>query len=196
VQESELCKIDNIRNRQAKIIYLGNPSSSGIPLDMDLLNDAATEISKMHKSWSFTLIGITEDDFCQKVRQPLAPNIEFKGHVSREEVFKELSQAAMGLVIYPNSTYFRDSFPIKIVEYAASGLAIVASCTDSHKRILSNQTCLFFDSASLSSLVKAIDYLISNPSRRVDLAINARQWATHFTYQERVRRILQEVCKM
>ena len=102
---------------------------------------------------------------------------------------KKLDLLNVGLVIYPNSLYFQDSFPIKIVEYAARKITIIASDTLAHRRILGKNKALFFNEGSSLDLVNCILVLYENDRLRKELAFNAFDWAKKQTYQKRALRI-------
>ncbi|WP_420178114.1 glycosyltransferase [Paenarthrobacter sp. TA1.8] len=55
------------------------------------------------------------------------PNVDWRGEVSALEVARVLATAAIGLTPYTDSEFNRSSFPLKTLEYLASGLPVVAA---------------------------------------------------------------------
>lgn len=55
------------------------------------------------------------------------PSVEWVGHVAPERLPALLSSATVGLTPYADSAFNRASFPLKTLEYLASGLPVVAT---------------------------------------------------------------------
>ncbi len=55
------------------------------------------------------------------------PNVDWRGEVSPLEVARVLGTAAIGLTPYTASEFNRSSFPLKTLEYLASGVPVVAA---------------------------------------------------------------------
>ena len=188
VNESELrfkkfpSKIDKFR-----VGYIGSSQSSGNILDIKQLIDAAVSINALNLNIEFNIFGLNIDKLNLNTKLP--PNISFFSRVPRSEIMKKLDLFNVGLVIYPNSPYFQDSFPIKIVEYAARKVPIIASDTLAHRRILGKNKALFFNEGSSLDLVNCILVLYENDRLRKELAFNAFDWAKKQTYQKRALRI-------
>ena len=143
-----------------------------------------------HKDWAVKIIGIDGLEFEDLSRREVSPNIEILGRLNHFDAMRELEKASIGLVIYPDSDYFRDSFPIKIVEYASKGLAIVASDTTAHRRILTEELCIFYKFDLVDDLLQALTTLIGEERLRVSLSEKARVWAEQRTYTNRVAKVL------
>jgi glycosyltransferase involved in cell wall biosynthesis len=183
----------NSRPKQKKLIYLGNPYSSIYPLNVDLLNEVGYHISDLYPDWVLEIIGIEECFFTSNISRAKCKNILLPGVLSRKNAHLKLATASIGLIIYPNHRWFQDSFPIKIVEYSAASIAIIASDTLSHKRILDDQRCVYFDLGSIESLKLSVSRLIEDTSYRNRLATNSRAWSEYFTYENRVKKILEKL---
>ena len=179
--------------REERIIYVGNSSSGGIDLNCNLLNEVAFRVFHDHPEWTIDIVGTSKEVFVKKIRRPLASNIRIIGVVDRENIPEYLAKSKVGLVIYPNLEWFHDSFPIKIVEYAAAGLGIVASDTVSHRRILNESLAVFFNVESVVSLSNQINRLIENSDQLEALSNNATAWVKQFTYRSRVENILNKL---
>lgn len=175
------------------IVYLGQSHNGQIPTDLNFINNVACEISNTHPNWKFEVIGIDFEYFKKNVTKPLASNLQICGYLPRNRILNHLEVASIGLVIYPDTNWFRGSFPIKIVEYAATSVAIIASDTPSHRGILSESNCLFYSHGSVASLCSKIDYLIKDPEKIDFLTKNSYIWSKRLTYKNRVKKILTEI---
>jgi len=176
--------------KENTIIYVGHAYSLNYSLNINLLNEAAKNILKLYPNWKFKIIGIEENFFRLNITSPKSPNLELTGIIPREEVLIKLATASIGLTIYPNNKWFKDSFPIKIVEYSAAGLAIIASKSISHTRVLDDARCLYFEIDSVKSLVDKLDLLIKDKKLRNRLAKNSQSWSQNYTYENRASSII------
>ena len=191
VNSSELKFLKDSRECKEKIIsYIGHIHQVGNFLDTDLINNAAILIHRKHPEWRINIIGITKDEFRIRLTSKIAKNLNFYGQLSRGEVLKALKVSRIGLVIYPDTKWFQDNFPIKIIEYAAGGLGIVASDTESHRSILGENLCVYFEPGSHHKLAEAVIKLIENPVLLDKISIRSQLWARNFTYEIRAKKII------
>ena len=194
VNTEEIEYFDSFRNKKLNtIIYVGNTSSGDYVLNVNLLNNVALSLIDTHPEWTIEIIGVSESFFSSQIKRHISPNIKLIGQIPRELVIKRLAVASIGLVIYPNSKWLNDSFPIKVIEYAAAGVAIIASKSVAHLRILDDQKCVFFEIDSVDSLTNSIEKLILDSSYRSLISRNANNWSRSFTYDKRVHNILGEL---
>lgn len=184
---------DVVELKSNTIIYLGNPQSGEYDLNVNLINDAAQIILKTHPDWTIQVVGIKEDFYARNIKNRISKNVQVIGSIKREEVLRYLSKAKIGIVIYPELDWFKDSFPIKIVEYSAARLAIVASDTTSHRRVLDESRCIFFKVDSHLSLAAKISEAVNDKELLDSLARNSNKWVRNLTYQNRISTILEKL---
>jgi hypothetical protein len=182
--------LEHLKSKENKIIYLGNYTSGGHQLDLNKINKLAFEIDKLYPDWKFEIIGIERSVVEESCNEVLSKNISVLGRLSREQLIENLKYAKIGLVIYPNYEYFVDSFPIKIVEYAAAHLSIIASDTIAHRNLLNSSMCVFFSYESAASLLLAVTKVINDPKYGNEISRNAFNWSKELTYEKRVKNIL------
>jgi glycosyltransferase involved in cell wall biosynthesis len=60
--------------------------------------------------------------------------VKFKGYLDRSQVVKELSSSQVGLLVLNPIRKYRESYPVKLFEYMASGIPIVMSNFESWKK--------------------------------------------------------------
>ena len=194
VNAEEIEYFNSFKDKKKKtIVYVGNTTSGTYVLNVDLLNSMALALIDTHPDWIIEIIGVPESFFNSQIEHYISPNIKLFGYLPREQVIKRLAVASIGLVIYPNSKWLNDSFPIKVIEYAAAGVAIVASKSVAHLRILDDQKCVFFEVDSADSLADSIKKLILDSTYRSHVSHNANNWSKSFTYDKRVDNILGEL---
>lgn len=176
--------------RRKNIVYVGNIESGNIRLDLKNLISVTRLMLKTNPEWTFEIIGISINQVEQSGHFVNSPNLKFLGQLPRDQVMKKLKTSTIGIVLYPDLPWFHDSFPIKIVEYSAAGLAIVATNTISHRRILSAKRCLYFEPNSSGSLYNAIIKLIENKPIQIELSSNSKNWSKKLTYENRVSAVI------
>jgi hypothetical protein len=179
--------------RKKKIIYVGNLFSGSHKLNVNLINELAHEILYDYPEWIIEVIGINRDSFRGSCAREIPSNLSIIERLGRQDVMIKLAESKIGLVIYPNDEYFHDSFPIKIPEYSAARLAIIASETKAHRNILDESRCIYFKSDSLTSLKESLVRLIGDEKLQLKLAQNSFKWVGNLTYERRVEVILKQV---
>lgn len=191
VNENELKREVRKKSQAAFTVgYLGTSHSSGNVLSLTSVLRAAAECKSQGLDTRFKLIGISSDEAKHIFKQSIPDNLEFLGRVNRKAALNLLDTFDVGLVLYPNSKYFIDSFPIKIVEYAARRVPILASDTHAHRMILGKDKALFFNLDSERSLLDSILELKSSLILCDSLSKNAFTWVESHTYQRRAHLVL------
>lgn len=171
--------------------YLGSPHSSGNRLSLQTFIGAARVAQEKGLNIKFEVVGISREEVDNKSFQDSYSNINFWGRVKRSEVFKYIDSFDIGIVIYPDTLYFQDSFPIKIVEYAARRILILASNTLAHREILGTDKAYYFDSKSPLDLLEKVLSISKHPDLATEVVDNAFKWVSEFSYQSRAIKILE-----
>lgn len=168
--------------------YLGSASSSGNRISFRPILKAAENYLQNDARVAFCLVGPTPEELTAEGDIPR--NVQVMGRIRRDEVIPVIDKFDVGIILYPDLEYFEDSFPIKIVEYAARRIPIIASDTKAHRNILGNDKCLYFDLKSIESLEQGIDKILFNKGAVAEMTNNAYEWVEKLTYEERVRKVL------
>ncbi len=112
----------------------------------------------------------------------LVLRVDFRGPVAPEDVPAHLAGAAIGAAPYPRTDDEGDQYfsPLKVYEYLAAGLPVVASRTGQLPEVLEGLGVLVPPSDP-AALAAAIDALAADPARRAALgrAGRARAVARH-----------------
>jgi glycosyltransferase involved in cell wall biosynthesis len=115
---------------------------------------------------------------------------KFIDHVPHEALSDYLGLIDFGVLPYRESTYNAQRFPLKSLEYAASGISIVASNTKSHLNLLNTENSTFYESGNYVDLACKIFELNLNPEIAEDKRTIARFWAKNFSYKARAEAFL------
>jgi glycosyltransferase involved in cell wall biosynthesis len=191
VNRNELINPNMLRTKNNTIIYVGTFESGGVKLDCSFINELAQLIYKGYPEWNFEIVGINRNQFENQIQKSASPNIRFFGYVPRIDVLERMKLAKIGLVSYDKNEYHQ--FPIKIVEYAASGLLLLVSDTSIHRQILGAEKCLYYIPLNAKAAFKSFVKLQVDQNLMNELRICSLKWVENFTYEKRVNRILQKI---
>lgn len=184
---------DNNVPKENTIIYVGNFQSYTHKLNVNLINELGYFLGKNYSTWKVEIIGIDPNIFAAACNKKISKNITINGRLDRVSMFKKLGRAKIGLVIYPDTNYFKDSFPIKIVEYAIAKVTIVASNSEAHTSILGKDKCVYFECESQTSLNSSVASIINSNELSSKLSEKAFEWASNLTYDKRINTILKRL---
>ena len=85
------------------------------------------------------------------------------GYLSREEVRQTLLKSVAGMVVLEPTINYLDSIPVKMFEYMASGIPVIASDFPYWRKLIESVECaLFVDPLDAKDIGKAIDKLIQD----------------------------------
>ncbi|MDE9517142.1 glycosyltransferase family 4 protein [Xenorhabdus bovienii] len=159
-------------NRRKQICYIGGLSK------VRGINEIIESVALVKSPIDMILVGeFSEDSFAQEMRKKNAWNkIKETGWLNREEVRATLNNSIAGLVtLHPIINYF-DALPIKMFEYMAAGIPVIASDFPLWKKIINENSCgLCVNPLDPYSIAESIDYLINNPEKARLMGKNGRR---------------------
>jgi 1,4-alpha-glucan branching enzyme len=165
---------------------------------LDILLDAAPEIVKKIPETRFILIG--DGPEIQKLKnivieKKLGSNVEFKGWIPRTEIPYHLMESCIGVGPLRATEVTKNALPIKVLEYMASSLPILAAEGTLQDDILKDGQNGYFVKNS-DDLAKKIIFLLQNDQDREMMGQKSREMASHFDWKNIVNCILEEYRKI
>lgn len=102
--------------------------------------------------------------------------VKFLGYVGREEVKSTLATSVAGVVVLHPTRSYIDSLPVKMFEYMAAGIPVVASNFPLWRTIIDDAQCgLCVDPLEPQEIANAMDYLVTHPDEAIAMGENGRR---------------------
>jgi glycosyltransferase involved in cell wall biosynthesis len=140
------------------------------------------------------MVGGFPDDLGRlKNMQPTtSSNVRWIGQKSRAEVLEWMAAADVGIL--PTSAKYNIgklyTSPLKLFEYLAAGLPIIASDVPSSREILDDKCAIFFNPDDGNDFVKAVKIYLRMPEiKRKELSVQAKNRSISYTWSSRASSI-------
>jgi len=158
------------------VLYHGQISGANY---VHLFIRAAAKIATRWKDVRFLVVG--GGDHLDEAKDLAAHldsghRIVFTGEVPHRKVPEYIAQADIAVACFEDNEQSRCKSPLKLVEYMASGAAIVASRVGEVPRMLGDCGILV-EPDSVDAIVLGIEKLLAQPELRLSLSIKARKHA-------------------
>lgn len=118
--------------------------------------------------------------------------VKFLGFLKRSEVKGLLAESQVGLVtLHPLKNYL-DSLPVKMFEYMAAGLPVVASDFPYWRKILEENDCgISVDPLSPEKIAEAVNWLMDNPRKAEKMGVNGKNAVQkHFNWSNEENKLI------
>ena len=103
-------------------------------------------------------------------------NVKYLGFLNRSEIANVYQKASIGMVTLHPTLNYKDSLPVKMFEYMAAGLPIIASNFTKWKQIIEEYKCGITVNPNESNDIKqSIEYLINNPKEAKEMGENGKK---------------------
>lgn len=141
------------------------------------------------RPWRLRLVGDgPQREALTEHADQLGVEVEFTGAVAPEEIPDYLQDCAVAVAPYPQTQNSTDQYfsPLKIYEYCAAALPVVASRVGQVPQIIDDGvTGLLVKASHSQELARAVDDLVGDPPRRRamgraarEMAVRERSWAS------------------
>jgi glycosyltransferase involved in cell wall biosynthesis len=155
-----------------RFVYVGGISSArGIKEMVEAIGLVADDRARLH------LLGAFNDDELEALTRSLDgwQRVLFLGWSSRETVIGELLQASAGLVLLHPTPQYVISYPVKMFEYMAAGLPVIASDFPLWREIVEGAGCgLLVDPQDPQAVARAMQWMLDNPDEAAAMGRRGR----------------------
>lgn len=188
---TNLKKFYNSKEREKRIVFSGVMyNHRGI----DILLDSVQKVVKKIPDVEFLLLG--DGPEMQKLQDivkenHLTENVIFKGWVDRDEIPEFLANSSIGIGPLRSTDVTKGALPIKVLEYMASSLPILAINGTLPEDVLKNG----FNGYSIENskeLSDRIIHLLENETVMNDMAQNSREMVKKFDWKNIAESIINE----
>ncbi|WDE99148.1 glycosyltransferase [Lentisphaera profundi] len=143
----------------------------------ELVNSLSSTTAKLNLAGNFTSSLLEEEMFRHENWQ----KVNYHGIVSRKEVSLILAQSKIGIVTLHPIINYLDSLPIKMFEYMAAGIPIIASDFPYWHKVLEPYDCaLFVDPYKPQEIAEAIDKLLDDNKTSEEMGKRAKLAANEY----------------
>ena len=102
-------------------------------------------------------------------------NVSYLGFLNRNDIANVYKKASIGMVTLHPTLNYKDSLPVKMFEYMAAGIPIIASCFEKWEEIINKHKCgITVNPNSSIEIKEAIDYLLDNSEKANEMGQNGR----------------------
>lgn len=130
-----------------------------------------------HKNARLLLAGRFEDAELESQCRQLSgwKAVDYKGWLGRTELAHMLANSRIGLVLLHPIINYLDAYPVKLFEYMATGIPVIASDFPLWRKIVESSQCGFLvDPMKPKEIAKAIDWLLENQDEAEQMGKNGR----------------------
>ena len=135
--------------------------------------------AQAHKDWQLRIIGdgpmrAELDDLARS----LGIDVDFRGTVAPDAIPQHMAGTAIGVAPYPAMDTDSDQYfsPLKVYEYMAAGLPVVASRVGQLPEIM-GESAYLVPPSDPEALAEALDALVANPVERAQVGSDNRRQA-------------------
>ena len=135
--------------------------------------------AQAHKDWKLRIIGdgpmrAELDDLARS----LGIDVDFRGAVAPDAIPQHMAGTAIGVAPYPAMNTDSDQYfsPLKVYEYMAAGLPVVASRVGQLPEIM-GESAYLVPPSDPEALAEALDALVANPVERAQVGSDNRRQA-------------------
>ena len=123
---------------------------------------------------------------------------DFVGHLSRQGIIQLLSEVRVGLVTLHPTPNYRDSLPIKLFEYMAAGLPVIASDFPLWREIVNSSKCgLLVDPLNPRAIADSIQWLLEHADEAAEMGRRGREAVlTRYNWETEAARLIEMYRKL
>ena len=161
---------------------------------LDILLEAIPIVIKIIPDAKFVLLGSgAEMDKLKKIvsKNKLENSVEFKGWIKRDKIPENISDASIGIGPLRLTEVTSRALPIKVLEYMAVSLPIIAQKGTLPEDVLENGKNGYFIE-NPNDLAEKIILLLNQPKKVENMGIQSLKMVQKFSWDNVVKKIIEE----
>jgi glycosyltransferase involved in cell wall biosynthesis len=142
-------------------------------------------LKQIDKKLDVKIIGPYEDSVRTDLEKIFNLRVKFYGSLSKKEVYQEMINSK--ILVLPSYT---EGFPNVIVEGMALGCAIIATNVGAIKDMIHPDRGILINPKSVNELTEAINSLVNNESKRIEIKHNAEKFAmSNYSIEDIIKKL-------
>jgi glycosyltransferase involved in cell wall biosynthesis len=134
----------------------------------------------------------SEKDDLDKFAKQTNGRIQVNSPIPHDQIPALLAQAHVGVLPFPDDEKYRVSSPIKLFEYLASGLAVMATRIACHTDVIRSGSYVFWaENASMDELYKTLEDIWNSRSDLETMGTEAAYASQYWTWKESAKKLSQ-----
>ena len=185
----------NTEKNPKKIVFAG---AMYYHRGLDVLLEAIPAVIKRIPDAKFILLGSGKE--MEKLKKIVLENklensVEFKGWIKRDKIPENISNASIGIGPLRLTEVTSRALPIKVLEYMAVSLPIIAQKGTLPEDVLQNEKNGYFIENS-NDLAEKIILLLDQPKKVENMGIQSSKMVQKFSWNNVVKNIIEETKKI
>ena len=171
--KQELFKPDGLNSENGGIIYVGGISKDrGI---YQMINAANKANVKLICVGNFT-DELNENEITNFLERNPSKNVVFTGLLSHSRVVEYINMSKLGLSLLQPIPRYKKAVPIKLFEYMACEIPVIASNFPEISKVVKEADCgILVDPTNIDEIANAITYLLEHPEEAERMGENGRK---------------------
>ena len=165
-------------NKNITVAYIGN---FGYYQSCDgLINEIPRILKNTDSTVHFTFIGggNTLNNFIEKTKD--MNNVIVKGWLNKKDIIISLSTSSIGLLPMDDVSVNKARHPLKLLEYQASRMAVIAPKVGMLKEYTNGENIIFYNAGDFSSMADKIIELCNNKKLREKITENGYKFVKKY----------------
>lgn len=124
--------------------------------------------------------------------------VDYRGLQGRSGILDILAKARIGLVLFHRLQNYLEALPVKLFEYMAAGMPVIAADFPRLREIVEGNRCGFcVPSRDVAAVAQAIDWLLAHPAEADEMGRRGREAAMNlFSWESEERVLLRFYCRI
>jgi glycosyltransferase involved in cell wall biosynthesis len=102
--------------------------------------------------------------------------VDFLGHIDRDKIISVLKSSYAGLVTLHPTRSYKEALPIKMFEYMAAGIPVIASDFPIWRKIIEDANCgICIDPLDVNEISNGIEFFLDNPKKAEEMGRNGQE---------------------